>query len=175
MVGSGQGNADCRFGLKALAVITRIGADGRVELLCDHGRDASVGRNFYRLPGGGIEFGERACEAMVREVREELGCACEIERSFGWWENIFHYNGVPGHQMVAVFAVSLADASVYARDEVAILDYPGKTQVWVPYADMMMQGGAPLYPEGIEALIGDWVASKALQLQQAREAMVGHV
>lgn len=33
---------------------------------------------FYKLPGGGIELGEREKDAFVREVREQTGLSCEI-------------------------------------------------------------------------------------------------
>jgi 8-oxo-dGTP diphosphatase len=38
---------------------------------------------FHKLPGGGAEAGETIQETCVREVKEEVGCDCEIIRPIG--------------------------------------------------------------------------------------------
>ena len=39
--------------------------------------------NLYSLPGGGIEKGETAKEALQREILEETGCICEAIAELG--------------------------------------------------------------------------------------------
>jgi len=39
--------------------------------------------NYHKLPGGGIESGENKSEALIREVREEVGAQINIKEEIG--------------------------------------------------------------------------------------------
>ena len=43
------------------------------RILVFKGHDPVKGETFYRPLGGAIEFGETSQQALVREIREELG------------------------------------------------------------------------------------------------------
>ncbi len=96
----------------ALAVFRR-----REEILVFHGWDATRGFTFARPPGGGVDFGERAEDAVRREMREELGIEVGSVEQLGVIENIFAHGGSPGHQVAFVFAVEAPDRMFYERDE----------------------------------------------------------
>ena len=57
--------------IRAAALAVR---DDRILLA----RHRKGGREYYLLPGGGVEEGELARDTLVRELREEAGVDCEI-------------------------------------------------------------------------------------------------
>jgi 8-oxo-dGTP pyrophosphatase MutT (NUDIX family) len=85
------------------------------EILVSEVPDAVKGMTGWRPPGGGIEFGERGAETVVREIEEELGVRVGDPRYLGTVENIFTYLGVEGHQLVRVYQVRFADSELYKR------------------------------------------------------------
>lgn len=59
----------------ARAVVT----DGNGAIALLHARE----RDYYKLPGGGIEENEDILVALAREIKEELGCEAEVENELG--------------------------------------------------------------------------------------------
>ena len=87
-------------------------ADGRI-LLCR----AKGGGSSY-LPGGHIDFGETAREALVREIREELGVEAETGKFLGVVENSFIQHGKPHSEINLVFELKFAELpAAVAREE----------------------------------------------------------
>jgi ADP-ribose pyrophosphatase YjhB (NUDIX family) len=116
--------------------------------------DPTKRETFYGPPGGGVEFGERAAEAVRREMREELAVEVGDLTLLGVLENIFTYDGRPGHEVVFVFDARLVDGTLYEREEIAGVESNAEPFVarWVPLAHFA-SGGPPLYPEGLLALL----------------------
>ena len=85
--------------------------DGEV-LLCR----AKGGRSSY-LPGGHIEFGETAREALVREIREEMGVEATTGRFLGAVENSFMQHGKPHAEINLVFELKFAEKPEAAAKE----------------------------------------------------------
>jgi 8-oxo-dGTP diphosphatase len=67
-----------------VAALARDG-DGRV-LLSQRRADQAMGGK-WELPGGKVEPGESPVDALVREIREELGVGCTVGKIF---EVVFH-------------------------------------------------------------------------------------
>ena len=66
----------------ARAIVTD--EDGAVALLY------AKTRNYYKLPGGGIDEGEDVPQALAREIMEEIGSTAEVTSEIGqiteWWD-----------------------------------------------------------------------------------------
>jgi len=65
------------------------------EILVFDAFDSVKRERFHRLLGGGIEFGERAEDAVVREMREETGSEARASRLLGVLESFFTFEGNP--------------------------------------------------------------------------------
>ena len=87
--------------VRARAVIP----DGEGRILFDktHHRDRA---RFYWLPGGGVEPGETAAEALERELIEEAALRIEVVRLLYLSENIFVESGDYRHEVILYFLAS---------------------------------------------------------------------
>lgn len=124
------------------------------RILVGEGRDAVKKETFYRPLGGTIEFSETGRETVTREIREEIGAEATDLRYLGAIENLFTYNGQPGHEIMLVYEGRLTDPSFYDRPFVLRLDDSEQASraVWMPL-EAFRSGRALLYPEGLLALI----------------------
>jgi len=111
-------------------------------------------QTFYRPPGGTIEFGEYGYQTVARELREEIGAEVTGLRYLGTLENIFTYNGQAGHEIVLVYAGEFTDPALYAAESVQGTENGNPLKaVWQPLARWQDQPAAPLYPDGLLALL----------------------
>jgi 8-oxo-dGTP pyrophosphatase MutT (NUDIX family) len=120
-------------------------------ILVAEGYDPVKKENFYRPLGGGIEFGEYSEQTIRRELLEEIGAeVCEL-KYLSTLENIFVFNGTPGHEIVQVYNGSLRDVRLYEQtvivgQEVDIND--SFRAVW-KRIDEFGEGKSVLYPTGL--------------------------
>lgn len=149
--------------VRATAICVVIDAD---RLFVFSGYDKADGETFYRPLGGGIEFGETGLDCVKREMLEEIDAEVVDGKYLGMLENIFSYEGVPGHQIILVYEARFADGKIYEADslegheDMPTSIVPGETKSsenafmahWIPLADFR-DGSKPLYPNGLLELI----------------------
>ncbi len=63
--------------------------------------------DFWALPGGRVEMGEIASEALAREMQEELGVQVEVGRLLWIVENFFTHEGYACHELALYFWMTL--------------------------------------------------------------------
>jgi 8-oxo-dGTP pyrophosphatase MutT (NUDIX family) len=124
------------------------------DILVFEGCDPATGKVFYRPLGGGIEFGEYGHQALVREIREEIGVEIDRVRYLGTIENIYVYAGRTGHEIVQVYEAELVDPSTYEHETLTGYEDNGTAfpVMWRPLIPFF-RGDAILYPDGLVELL----------------------
>ena len=125
----------------ALAVIKN--QNGRI--LVEAGYDAAKNEKFYRALGGGIEMGETGAQCVKREIMEELGVDVKVQDRLCVIENIFTYEGKPGHQIMLVYPCAFTSKSLYEKEELPLIETPDRTAIWRSPTEIEAEG-AVLHP-----------------------------
>ena len=125
------------------------------RILVAEGYDPVKNEHFYRPLGGGIEFGEYSEQTIRRELMEEIGAeVCEL-KYLGTLENVYVFNGTPGHEIIRIYDGVLKDAELYELPEIIgremDIDVTFRA-VWKPI-DEFGAGKSILYPTGLLELL----------------------
>lgn len=91
------------------------------ELLVYESEAPEIGR-FYRLLGGGVEFGEHSREAVVREFTEELGVTLAEPTVVGTFERVFTFEGDRQHEIWRVYEGHILEDWPYDRDAFTFIE-----------------------------------------------------
>ncbi|MCK6692322.1 MAG: NUDIX domain-containing protein [Thermoanaerobaculia bacterium] len=106
--------------------------------------------HFYRPPGGGIEHGELAADAVRREMREELDLEITDPQLLTVLENIFDYGSEIKHEIVFLFRTELSDERFIHTPEVRMLDNSFAFRAVWHSIDELIDGKVVLYPLALQ-------------------------
>lgn len=126
------------------------------KILVSEEYDPAKGETFYRPLGGGIEFGEYSVDTIHRELIEEVEAEVKNLVYLGTLENIFTFNGMPGHEIVQVYDGVLEESGLYEQAAISghesDVNLPMKV-IWKSL-DEFGPGRSILYPDGLLELLG---------------------
>jgi ADP-ribose pyrophosphatase YjhB (NUDIX family) len=126
--------------VKAMCILAYEG-----KLLATEHFDTFDKQKFFRLIGGGVHFCEQSIDALRREIREELKSELENITFMNVFENIFTYEGQPGHEIIFLYTADLVRKELYKLPEIPIADHPSIIAKWVPVMDVV-SGKESLFP-----------------------------
>ncbi len=127
------------------------------RILVAEGYDSVKEEYFYRPLGGAIEFGEWSVETICRELMEEIQAEVDQEslKYLGTVENIFHFNGDPGHEIVLIYDGLLKNSKLYEQAVISGQEANGEDvrAVWKDI-DEFGKEKSTLYPTGLVEILG---------------------
>lgn len=129
----------------ALALIEHNG-----RYLLAESRDIVKNETFYRPLGGGIESGETSEEAVVRELKEEIGFEIKNVEKLGELENVYTFNGKPGHEIDVIFKADFVEEYPYTQETLPKTDGYSQKVVWLSKEEIKNK---IVYPTGIDRYI----------------------
>lgn len=102
------------------------------RIFISEGYDPVKQQTFYRAMGGGVDFGETSRDALQREFQEEIQAELTNIRYLGCLENLFTYDGKPGHEIIQLYQCDFVDPKFYQLERLVFAEGKRqKTALWV--------------------------------------------
>jgi 8-oxo-dGTP diphosphatase len=125
--------------------------DGEI-LLTRFRQPGHAEHGWWHLPGGGLDWGEHPEEALRREVQEETGLTCAIDRILGVFSTTFERSvdrPVPSVHILSVTYAITVDAG-----DPCPLDIDGTTDAaeWVPLGSVWDRPVGAMVVHGLRVL-----------------------
>ena len=129
-----------KFNYRVCAVII---SDGKILAMHD---DRSP---YFYLPGGRVKMGETAEDAVIREVREELGIIAKIARPL-WLNQAFFTEDVDHlryHELCIYFLMDISETDLLERENEFTVNEGKKTHIfeWLDFDQLKEEYFYPLY------------------------------
>jgi predicted NUDIX family NTP pyrophosphohydrolase len=136
--------------VKALGLHWRNGCILAAEVYDSHGQAAGV-----RPLGGTVEFGESSEVALRREFMEELGVEVQVLSGPLIIDNIYHFEGENGHEIIFLYEIGFGNDDYQNLDTITFQESDGTsgTARWYDPKELDRLGCPDLYPKGLKALL----------------------
>ncbi|MBD1940705.1 NUDIX hydrolase [Microcoleus sp. FACHB-68] len=117
------------------------------RIFLSEGYDPVKQQTFYRAMGGGVDFGETSRQALEREFQEEIQAELTNIHYLGCLENLFVFNGNPGHELIQLYQCDFVDRKFYELEQFTFAEGERqKTALWVDI-ERCKSGELRLVPE----------------------------
>jgi len=135
--------------VKVIGICINKGKLLAMDILNDKGKVKGV-----RPLGGTIEPGETREAAITREFAEELNTEIVITGNWRVFENIYHHEGVLGHEYCFAVGVSLVNKSLYTKNAIVFSEDSGTENraTWVDIKSLKT-GELELFPDHLLAAL----------------------
>jgi ADP-ribose pyrophosphatase YjhB (NUDIX family) len=112
--------------------------------------DSDKADDYYRPPGGSVEFGETTSEALHREMKEEMNTTITIKGSPLIIENLFMCDGEMGHEIDYLYPAHFNDERYYEMKSFDLIEANGETfqASWISL-ERCLSGELRLVPEAL--------------------------
>ena len=129
-----------KFNYRVCAVII---SDGKILAMHDERSP------YFYLPGGRIKMGETAEDAVIREVREELGIIAKIARPL-WLNQAFFTEDVDHlryHELCIYFLMDISETDLLERGNEFTVNEGKKTHIfeWLDFDQLKEEYFYPLF------------------------------
>ena len=129
-----------KFNYRVCAVII---SDGKILAMHDERSP------YFYLPGGRVKMGETAEDAVIREVREELGIIAKIARPL-WLNQAFFTEDVDHlryHELCIYFLMDISETDLLERGNEFTVNEGKKTHIfeWLDFDQLKEEYFYPLF------------------------------
>jgi ADP-ribose pyrophosphatase YjhB (NUDIX family) len=97
------------------------------------------GLDFWALPGGRCEMGERTAHTVQREMREETGLEVTVGNLLWVMENFYEYEGKAFHEIAFYYQMTLPESLPSAQVQPEFTGVEGDKPLtfrWFPLAEV---------------------------------------